>query len=51
MKTTRTVYFKQHVKLCFFLSWSLIKLQLILCNTFILKFEQMYLREMRVDMT
>ena len=35
-----------------FLFWSLIKRQKpFFCNTFILKFEQMYLPEMRVDMT
>ena len=35
-----------------FLSWSLLKRQKpIFCNTVILKFEQMFLSEMRVDMT
>ena len=35
-----------------FLSWSLIKQQnTFFCNTFILKFERMYLPEMHVDMT
>ena len=35
-----------------FLSWSLIKRQnTFFCNTFILKFERMYLPKMRVQMT
>ena len=35
-----------------FLSWSLIQWQnTFFCNTFMLKFERMYLPEMRVEMT
>ena len=35
-----------------YLSWSLIKRQnTLFCNTFILKFERIYLPEMRVEMT